>query len=79
MCLAFPMRIVSITGHTACCEARGIRRVVSLTLLEDEPVAVGDSVLVHVGYALQTIDAVEAAATWDLLDQVAAELDAADA
>jgi hydrogenase maturation factor len=42
-------------------------------------VAVGDSVLVHVGYALQTIDAVEAAATWDLLDQVAAELDAADA
>ncbi len=75
MCLAVPMRIVGIDRHMACCEAKGVRRTVSLTLLGYADVAVGDYVLVHVGYALQTVSAAEAAATWDLLDQLAVELD----
>ena len=79
MCLAVPMRIVSIEGHKACCEAKGIRREVSLTLLDGQAVAVGDHILVHVGYALQTVDAAEALATWDLLDEITAALDRADA
>jgi hydrogenase expression/formation protein HypC len=73
------MRIVSIEGHKACCEAKGIRREVSLTLLDGQEVVAGDHVLVHVGYALQTIDAAEAVATWDLLDEITAALDRADA
>jgi len=75
MCLAVPMRIVRIDRHMACCEAKGVRRTVSLSLLGDADVAVGDYVLVHVGYALQTVSAEEAAATWDLFDQLALELD----
>jgi len=75
MCLAVPMRIVGIDRHMACCEAKGVRRTVSLSLLADVAVAVGDYVLVHVGYALQTVSAAEAAATWDLLDQISLELD----
>jgi hydrogenase expression/formation protein HypC len=75
MCLAVPMRIVRIDRHMACCEAKGVRRTVSLSLLGDTAVAVGDYVLVHVGYALQTVSATEAAATWDLLDQISLELD----
>lgn len=70
MCLAVPMRIVSMKGHMACCEARGVRRDVSLTLLGDEKVAVGDHVLIHVGYALQRITAAHAKETWDLFDEV---------
>ncbi len=75
MCLAVPMRIVRIDRHIACCEARGVRREVSLTLLRDRDVAVGDHVLVHVGYALQIVSADEATASWDLFDEVARELD----
>ncbi len=79
MCLAVPMRIVSIDGHRACCEARGVRRDVSLTLLGDETVAVGSQVLIHVGYALQVITEDDARATWDLFDEITAALDRADA
>ncbi len=39
MCLASPMQIVSLGGHHGCCEAKGVRRDVSLTLLGDQRVA----------------------------------------
>ncbi len=61
------------------CEARGVRRDVSLTLLGDQDVALGDYVLVHVGYALQTIGAADAQATWALFDDIGAALYPADA
>ena len=73
------MRIVSIAGHMACCEARGVRRDVSLTLLEGQDTVIGDYVLVHVGYALQTIAADDAQDTWELFDEIAAALHPADA
>ncbi len=76
MCLAVPMRIITLAGYSACCEARGIRREVSLFLLEENAAAVGDYVLVHVGYAIQTISVVEADASWDLYDEITASLDA---
>jgi hydrogenase expression/formation protein HypC len=79
MCLAVPMRIASINGHLACCEAKGVRRDVSLTLLGDQRPAVGDHVLVHVGYAIQTITAADAQTSWDLFDEIASALDHADA
>jgi hydrogenase expression/formation protein HypC len=75
MCPAVPMRIIRIDRHMACCEAKGVRRTVSLTLLGYADVAVGNDVLVHAGYALQTVLATEPAATWDLLDQLALELE----
>jgi hydrogenase expression/formation protein HypC len=64
MCLAVPMPIVSVQGHLARCEARGVQREVSLTLLGDGPVGVGDHVLVHVGYAIQIIRAADADTTF---------------
>jgi hydrogenase expression/formation protein HypC len=79
MCLAVPMRILTRDGHMASCEARGVRRDVSLTLLADQDVAVGDYVLVHVGYALQTIDVADAQATWELFDDITEALYQADA
>jgi hydrogenase expression/formation protein HypC len=79
MCLAIPMRIVSIAGHNACCEAKGVRRTVSLTLLLDQDLKIGDHVLIHVGYALQLITETDAKATWDLFDMITDSLDLADA
>jgi len=73
MCLAIPMQITRIDGFNARCAARGVERDVSLFLLQDETIAVGDQVLIHVGYAIQKISAEEAQSTWELLDQMLTE------
>ncbi len=72
MCLAIPMEVKTIDGFNAVCEAKGVQREVSLFMLQGEPLAPGDHVLVHVGYAIQKLPADEAAATWELLDEVLA-------
>lgn len=75
MCLAVPMRISAIDGLVARCEARGVERTVSLILLQHEPLAIGDIVMVHSGNAIQTMSEDDARATWDLLDEMLAEDD----
>jgi len=66
MCLGIPGEVVALTdpdNHLATVAVSGVRRTISLALLADEPVAPGDWVLVHVGFAMSRIDADEAAAT----------------
>lgn len=73
MCLAIPMQINTMDGFNAVCEAKGVKRDVSLFMMQDEKLKPGDFVLVHVGYAIQTIAADEASYTWELLDEVLAQ------
>lgn len=54
MCLGVPGRILSLDEHTAIVDFFGVRRAVCLDLV-DEPVAMGDHVLVHVGFAIRRI------------------------
>lgn len=70
MCLAIPMQIKRIDGLQALCEAKGVEREVSLFMLQDEKLSPGDYVLIHVGYAIQTVTAQEARSTWELFDEV---------
>ena len=70
MCLGIPMQIVEIDGYNARCTAKGVEREVSLFLLQDEPLAAGDFVIVHVGYAIQKMTPQEARSTWELFDEV---------
>lgn len=70
MCLGIPMQIEAIDGYSARCSAKGVSRDVSLFMLQDEPVAVDDFVMVHVGYALQKMTEQEARSTWELLDEM---------
>ena len=70
MCLAIPMRIKRIDGLQALCEAHGVEREVSLFMMQDQELAAGDHVLVHVGYALQRVTEQEARLTWELFDEV---------
>ena len=72
MCLAIPMQIESIDGYTARCQAKGVWRDVSLFMMQDEALAAGDYVVVHVGYAIQKITAQEARTAWELYDQMLA-------
>lgn len=68
MCLGIPMRIISVDGDCARCEAGGIERDVSLFMLRPNPPGVGDYVLVHVGCAIQTVQPAEARTAWELHD-----------
>ncbi len=62
------MRIISVDGDRARCEAGGIERDVSLFMLRPNPPGVGDYVLVHVGCAIQTVQPAEARTAWELHD-----------
>ena len=69
MCLAIPMQIMHIDGNTARATARGVTRDVDLMLVQDHDLAVGDFVIVHVGYAIQRLEPDDALTTWQLLDE----------
>lgn len=75
MCLAIPMQIVEIDGYNARCEAKGQSRDVSLFLMQGEPLAVGDFVMVHTGYAQQKMSAEDARLAWELYDEMLAMLE----
>jgi hydrogenase expression/formation protein HypC len=66
MCLALPARVETIdeAADTAIVALGGVRKEVSLTLVED--VQVGDFLLIHVGYALSKISPEEADRTLQL-------------
>ncbi len=70
MCLAIPMQIQNIDGFLARAEAKGVEREVNLFMLQGEPLAVGDYVMVHVGYAIQKVSEQEARSSWELFDQI---------
>lgn len=72
MCLGIPMQVMEIAGFNARCSAKGVERDVSLFMLQDQEVLVGDYVMVHVGYAIQRMAKEDACTTWELLDQVLA-------
>jgi len=78
MCLAIPGHIVEIVDtekNLATADFNGVRREINITCVvsDDRPASacVGDWVLVHVGFAMSRIDEAEAAATLEVLDQLA--------
>jgi hydrogenase expression/formation protein HypC len=70
MCLAVPARIIDRSDMTATVEVSGVTRRVSLVLLPDA--RVGEYVLVHAGFAIQTVDEEEANKTLELFEEMAA-------
>jgi hydrogenase expression/formation protein HypC len=73
MCLAIPMQVIAVDGYTARCAAKGVERDVSLFLMQEDPVAVGDYVMVHVGYAIQKVAEADALSSWELFDEILAQ------
>ncbi|MBC7254544.1 MAG: HypC/HybG/HupF family hydrogenase formation chaperone [Chloroflexi bacterium] len=69
MCLAVPLRVVSIEGATAEVEMGGVTRRVSLVLVPETQV--GDYVLVHTGFAISRLDEEEAEETLALFEEMA--------
>jgi hydrogenase expression/formation protein HypC len=75
MCLAIPGKIVTLQeAGNAIVDIGGVRKQVNVSLLPD--IALGDYVIVHVGYALSRVDEQEAQRTLSLfaeLGELAAE------
>lgn len=57
MCLAIPSKVVAIDKetNTATLETLGVTRTASLDLMQ-EPISVGEFVLLHVGFVMSKID-----------------------
>ncbi len=69
MCLAIPAQVVELgTDDHAVVDLAGVRKEISLALVDD--IAVGDYVIVHVGYALNKLDPEEAARTLALFAEI---------
>ena len=69
MCLAIPAQVVELRdGDNAVVDLAGVRKEISLALVEN--VALGDYVIVHVGYALNKLDPEEAARTLALFGEI---------
>ena len=68
MCLAVPLRLISVNGTDAVGEVGGIQREVSIMMTPD--VKVGDYVIVHAGFAIQVLDEKEAQETLALFREM---------
>ena len=72
MCLGVPGRVVSVREGFAEVDFWGIRREVCLDIV-DEPVAPGDYILNHVGFAIRRIPAEDIAQTLALYESLLTE------
>lgn len=68
MCLAIPAKIIEKKDLLATVDVNTVTRDVSLMLLPEADI--GDWVLIHAGFAIQTIDEEEAHKTWELLKEI---------
>ena len=70
MCLAVPMKVISLyEGVMGVAELSGTHYDVELSLIPD--VKVGDYVIVHAGYAIETLDEEDANERLEFFDQLA--------
>ena len=73
MCLGIPGELIEfVPDHPdlAKVDVSGVKRVINVGLLADEPPKPGEWVLIHVGFALSKIDEGEAAAAMEFLEGI---------
>lgn len=71
MCLAIPACVEQLTAQNhAIVNLSGVRKEISLALVED--IVPGDYVIVHVGFALQKLDPLEAERTLAMFAEISA-------
>ncbi len=69
MCLGVPGRVVAVNGDVATVDFWGVKREVRLEIV-DEPVAPGDYILNHVGFAIRRIPPEDIETTLALYDEI---------
>ncbi len=69
MCLAIPGKVLTVDGLVATVDFFGVRKELRLDIV-DEPVAPGDYVLNHAGFAIRRIPAEDVGETMALFDAI---------
>ena len=73
MCLGIPGEVIELhpdQPDLAKVDVSGVRRLINIGLLTDDPPVPGEWVLIHVGFALSKIDEQEAAAALQFLEGI---------
>jgi hydrogenase expression/formation protein HypC len=73
MCLGIPGEVIELYPEQpdlAKVNVSGVRRLINVGLLADDPPVPGEWVLIHVGFALSKIDEAEAAAAMEFLESI---------
>jgi hydrogenase expression/formation protein HypC len=73
MCLGIPGEVIEISQDhpdLAKVDVSGVKRMINIGLLTDDPPKPGEWVLIHVGFALSKIDEHEAAAAMEFLESI---------
>jgi len=73
MCLGIPGEVIELhpeQADLAKVDVSGVRRMINIGLLSDDPPVPGEWVLIHVGFALSKIDEQEAAAALQYLEGI---------
>lgn len=69
MCLGIPAKILERTESAAVVELGGVRREISVMLIDD--VSIGEWVIVHAGFAIEKLSEKEAEQTLALFREIA--------
>ncbi|MBI5903205.1 MAG: HypC/HybG/HupF family hydrogenase formation chaperone [Deltaproteobacteria bacterium] len=68
MCLGIPGRIIEVRGLKATVDVAGVKKEISLKLLDGA--RVGDYVIVHAGFAIERLDEKKAGETLSMIEDV---------
>ena len=69
MCLAVPMKVISLKDGTGIAEMSGVKKEISFMMLPEAKL--GDYVIVHAGFAIQKLNEEEAQKTLALFREMA--------
>ena len=77
MCLSIPSKVVKIDkeNNMATVDTMGVQREASLDLMEEGSVKLGDYVLLHIGFIMNTIDEEDALASLDTYREIIEAMD----
>ena len=73
MCLAAPAKVISVSDNEAVVDYNGVRTITRLDTLT-EPLAPGDYVLIHTGFAIRRLSPEDGEETLKLFDELADSL-----
>jgi hydrogenase expression/formation protein HypC len=68
MCLAIPVKVISVDGASAKVSIEDVEYTASLLLIDN--VKPGDYIMLHAGFAIEKVDAAEATETMRLLNEI---------
>ena len=77
MCLSIPSKVVRISEDNTMCtvDTMGVQRDANLMMMEDGEIAVGDYVLLHIGFVMNKIDEEEALASLETYQEILEHMD----